>query len=311
MRILLLAREYTDPAQLSNFSAVYSYFLARALREAGADIVFANPGNKPAAYVALDLEGIDHILAVRNQHFIKAGLGCVRALRERFRGTITQINDSRIYCPIVDCTFTARDPLVMPGNHHVGWAADPEMCAPAQKTGELMILIDHPDYAAHRLEKDRSADIRRQVQALIDTPDLWRSRFERVAVCEIRDGEIAEADLTSLPGEFTRQHVPYPDACAAYGRAVLFMVTHRESLGLGVLETAMCGALPVVPAGFVAPDRLRTIRHVGYDRDVPWSKIFRSIDIDASRSEAMQNTWEAVATRMLQWFERAVARAAA
>jgi hypothetical protein len=70
-----------------------------------------------------------------------------------------------------------------------------------------------------------------------------------------------------------------------------------------VLETAMAGALPVVPKGFVRRDRLATVRHIEHVGQVPWSDVLDRIDIAASRDVAVKNTWSAVAARMLVYFD--------
>lgn len=301
MRLLLLGQEIRDLAEVHNFSGVYSFFLARALREAGAEVVFADPPPDPSAYRRLDLAGADHIVGLHSRHFDRAPHGCLRALRLRFRGAITQLSDRPLKAQLVDCTFTGRDDKGMPRNHCIGWAADPDICRPLQKPGELMILIDHPDYVPAR-GWDRSEDVKRVVREFVDSR-LWASRFDRVEVFEIADGAIVPCDLDTVL-TFTRCHIPYQDACAAYGHASLFMVTHREGLGLTVLETALCGALPVAPRGFIQPDRLSTVRHVEYDDAIDWTAVLDTIDVEASRRAAMANSWAAVAGRILEWFRR-------
>jgi hypothetical protein len=301
MRLLLLGNEVRDLAEVHNFSGVYSYFLARALREAGAEVVFADPRPDAAAYLLLDLDGVDHVLGMHSRHFDRAPAECLAVLRGRFRGAVTQLADRPLRHQRVDCTFTARDDKGIPTNHCIGWAAEPDVCRPAQRPGEMMILIDHPDYVPDR-GWDRSVEVKRQVLRLIQSPALWSRRFDCVTAFEIADGAIVPC---CFDGEqpFTRRHMPYPDACAAYGRASLFLVTHRESLGLTVLETALCGALPVVPKGFIQPDRLATIRHVEYEGAIDWPAVLDMIDVEASRELAMANSWARVAGRMLEWFE--------
>lgn len=300
MRLLLLGQEIRDLAEVHNFSGVYSYFLARALREAGAEVRFSDPSKDGLSYRLLDLSGVDHIVGMHSRHFDQAPAVCLEELRARFKGAVTQMSDRPLRHQRVDCTFTARDDKGIKTNHCIGWAADPDVCQPRQQPGELCILIDHADYVPDR-GWDRTAEVKRMVRDLSCRPQLWSDRFERVEVLEIADGAIGLADLTTVR-PFSRQHMPYPDACAAYGRASLFMVTHRESLGLTALETALCGALPVVPKGFIQPDRLATIRHVEYDGAIDWPAVLDAIDIEASRQMAMANSWAAVAGRMLEWF---------
>lgn len=300
MRLLLLGQEIRDLADVHNFSGVYSFFLARALREAGAEVCFSDPSRDGLSYRLLDIAGVDHIVGMHSRHFDQAPADCLIELRARFRGAVTQMSDRPLRHQMVDCTFTARDDKGIRGNHCIGWAADPDVCRPGQFRSELMILIDHPDYVLDR-GWDRTAAVKSHVREFMATRSLWADGFDWVPAFEIADGEIVPCDFETVR-PFSRRHIPYPDACAAYGRASVFMVTHRESLGLTVLEAAMCGALPVVPKGFIQPDRLATIRHVEYEGALAWPAVLDAIDIEASRQMAMVNSWASVAGRMLEWF---------
>lgn len=300
MRLLLLGQEIRDLAEVHNFSGVYSYFLARALREAGAEVRFSDPPKDGLSYRLLDLSGVDHIVGMHSRHFDQAPADCLIELRARFKGAVTQMSDRPLRHQAVDCTFTARDDKGIKTNYCIGWAADPVLCQPTQQPGDLMILIDHPDYVEKR-GWDRSADVKRQVREFVSAWHLWADRWDRVPVFEIADGEFVSADLT-LVKPFSRRHMPFELACDMYCQTSLFMATHRESLGLTALETALCGALPVVPKGFIQPDRLATIRNVEYDGAIDWPAVLDAIDVQASRDVAQANSWAAVAGRMLGWF---------
>jgi hypothetical protein len=75
-------------------------------------------------------------------------------------------------------------------------------------------------------------------------------------------------------------------------------VTHPESVGLVVLETAMAGALPVVPQGFIPADRLATVRHIEWGKNIPWKKVLMTVNPQKSRKTALVNTWDQVALRI-------------
>lgn len=281
MRLLLLGTEIQHVGQIRNYSGVWSFFLARELARLGHEVVFGT-----------EAAGFDHVIALGNRYFERAPK-TYRELRAGCHGAVTQISDFPTLRKSCDCNFTVRADRTLPGNRWIGWAADPEICRPAQESRTLNILIDHPDYVTGR--GDITATVLRQVQR------LTKAIAEPLRVRQIVDGEIREARFDGRVPTFTRKHVPFVEACMSYSQAHLFMVTHPESVGLSVLETALCGALPVVPRGFVAADLLATVRHASYDREIDWPAVLSSVDPASSRLAALQNTWPAVAGRIVEW----------
>ena len=80
------------------------------------------------------------------------------------------------------------------------------------------------------------------------------------------------------------------------------MVTHPESVGLVVLETSLAGALTVSPNNYINQDRLDTVRHYKYlpNTDIEWDKVLGMINPSASRNCALNNSWDAVAKRLIK-----------
>jgi hypothetical protein len=299
MRLLIVGPRIDDIKDVRNFSGVWAYYLAREFAKRGVALRYSPQlKNTPAAeivrhYDALDLSGVDHVLALGVGYFDRIPQECIASLKQRCAGLITQTHDRPSANRSVDLTFGIRQPRKNAGRYQwIGWAADPDLCRPRQIASRCQILIDHPDYG------DRITD---------RTPSVTKSVLEfstaypgkNIVVRRIADHGVVDCLDTNVP-TYTRAHQPYAAMCAEYGRADIFMVTHPESVGLTALECAMAGALIVAPVSFIATDLLSTIRHVSYVRDVPWAKVTRDLNVSSSRARAMGNTWEAVADRILK-----------
>jgi hypothetical protein len=110
---------------------------------------------------------------------------------------------------------------------------------------------------------------------------------------------VVDVDLDNLQIErYDRTAIPFSEITKEHCAAHIFCVTHPESVGLVVLETAMAGALPVVPKGFIPKDRLDTVRHVEWQRFINWENVLSKLDIETSRTMALDNTWDAAASRI-------------
>lgn len=309
MRLMLIAPELNDISQVKSFSGVWSWYLAAEMRRRGIDVCFdaplhlssMEPNEIVRHYQKLDLDGVDHILALGTRYFERVPLDCGEVLMRRMKGAVVQLHDAGRPEPTCDCTFTLRSDRVDDRNYYVGWAADHELIKPKQIDGELRILIDHPDYSL-----DRTADISKRMIAeclLLKNSRVWRGSYNSVRIRRLTDGGIEDICEGSVANPYERKTVPFNEVCEEYCKTSVFVVTHPESVGLSVLETAMAGALVVVPKKFIQPDRLATVRAFRIFEGIPWSDVIEQIDIKASRKKAIKNTWKAVAAKMLLFFK--------
>jgi hypothetical protein len=136
---------------------------------------------------------------------------------------------------------------------------------------------------------------------------LWRDiprKFASVRVRRLINGGAEDVNITDpIVRKFDRKHVPFEDIAREYRKTTVYLVTHKESVGLTCLELAYCGALVVASKGLIYQDRLDTVRHVLYEGvRAPWSTIIDQINIMESSVFAYQQSWDKVADRMLQWF---------
>lgn len=264
-------------------------------------------------YRQLDLSSIDHILALGSKwlrYFERVPEACGRMLMERCRGVVCQLHAHMTQEPAsCHCTLAMlKDGQQNAHSRYVGWGADPELLMPNQDPDELRILVDHADYATGGWRYDITGRVMVECLDFAES-ELWRERFRSIRLRRFVNGGFDDFDRDSDMSEYVRIGVPYPEAAAEYRAAHLYMVTHRECVGMSVVETAMAGALPVVPfagpAGphklFVPRDRLQTVRHVVYSTSyVPWGGLLNTIDVEASRRVALKNSWAAMVDKMLR-----------
>jgi hypothetical protein len=317
MKLLVIGPDITDIRRVKNFTGVQAFYLCRELRKRGVELHFVKPKAPDILehLARVDGMGCDHCLALGLRWFTHQVPGCSAVMKTKVKGAVTQLHDGVVYeslMPLmnaVDCTFMFRDDRVRTRDwirycnsyHHIGWAADPDHLYPEQKRGELRILIDHPYY------KSGQPDITEAVT--VDTTmfahtGAWQTKYNHVRVRRLINGGAEDVGINDAPlKSFERQHVPFPDICTEYRRTHVYMVTHKESVGLTCLELAYCGALVVAPVGMIYTDRLDTVRHVLYEgARAPWGQILNSIDIASSALEAREQRWDLVVDRMLQWF---------
>jgi hypothetical protein len=297
MRILVIADEVASKDCVYSFKTLWTWYVTDALSRLGAGICFAPPIRNPEVsdkailrnFRELSLDGVDHILALGHRYFEHVPKEVSAELRARCHGLVTQTHESARRNRRVDYTFTMTEVPAELSEHNVcvGWAADAELLWPAQKPQELRILIDHPEYHCDGTRADR-------------TPKILRECEEFMVSQRWREWGYKSIDLRHLPVA----GAAFPEICAEHRRCQLFMVTHRETCGFSAIESAMAGGLPVVPEGFIPPDRLETIRHIAYERDdpIPWDDALDSVDPIASRFQAADQTWRSLVEKMMAVF---------
>jgi hypothetical protein len=262
----------------------------------------------------LDVKGYDAVIGLGLRYFstVPRNIGEILLKKLGRRGLLCQIHDgSRLDNDPVDVTFTLKDdshryPFGSDANRYVrhrsyneyiGWAADPAINVSNQSQQDLRILVDHTNYGDN--PTDNTEKILEDIKQFVDS-GIWRDRWKSVSVRRFDSGGAVDVDLDN-PGpveRYDRRAISFTKICREHGAAHVFCVTHPESVGLVVLETAMAGALSVVPRGFVPLDRLNTVISVEYDEQIPWEQVLEKIDPEASREVAIKNSWEIVCKRI-------------
>ena len=318
MKLLVVGPDIQDIRKVKNFTGVQAFYLARELRARGVELQFIkNKHPHPTEYFAdVDGAGCDHVLALGLRYFTHQPEGCATILATKVPGAVTQLHDGLVHESLarlmmgVDCTFTFRDDSgrtrdwerYATSNHYIGWAADPDLLYPEQKPNVLRILIDHPYYKSGT--PDITKAVTEDVLSFAYTGGWIKRGYNHITVRRLVNGGAEDVTIKNAETKlFDRKHVPFPDIANEYRKATVYMVTHKESVGLTCLELAMCCALTVASDGLIYQDRLDTIRHVRYEGiRAPWGKVLDEIDIKASAAVAREQTWAKVADRMLTWF---------
>lgn len=187
----------------------------------------------------------------------------------------------------------------------MGWATDPKVNKPRQISRNLGILVDHTNYGDNII--DRTQDVLTEIKKFVDSK-IWASTYDTVSVRRFDSGRVVDVDFDNLDiKRYDRTPIPFTEITKEHCVAHIFCVTHPESVGLVVLETAMAGALPVVPKGFVPQDRLDTVRHIQWENHIDWNLVLGAIDTKQSREVALKNTWDAAANRIYNALNRRLA----
>lgn len=257
----------------------------------------------------IDVDGCHAIITLGLRFYSKISPDTVEVLRSRFSGLLCQVHDgSRLDYDPVDITFTFKDDDRRMSdnnkrferhkkfNEYMGWATDFNINTPGQSSTDLRILVDHTNYGDNPV--DETVTVLEEIKKFIDS-ELWKTKFESVSVRRFDSGRVVDVDFDNLHiTKYDRTTIPFQEITKEHCAAHIFCVTHPESVGLVVLETAAAGALPLVPKGFVPDDRLATIRHVEWKDSIDWEKVLASLDIPMSRKVALKNTWDAAAGRI-------------
>ncbi len=323
MKILLLhpGRMPQSRENINCFSDVWAYYLATELKrhvKLKLDMIPLTLKDQELVnwFAEMNVDGYDAVIAVGLRYFSTVPREIGEVLRKKlYPGFLCQLYDgSRLDNDPVDITFTFRDdsfryPRDGEANryvrHHsynawVGWAADPELNSPAQDPTDLRILVDHTNYGKD--SHDVTLDILAQIKEFVNSGD-WSKKYQSVSVRRFVSGGVEDVDLTKIDSveRYDRSKtIPLTEVCKEHSAAHVFCVTHPESVGQVVLETATAGALIVTPADFIAADRLATVRSVIWKDKIDWAAVLRKINVARSRELALKNSWEQVAKNIRQ-----------
>ena len=321
MKVLILypGKIPASPRHIECFSDVWVYYLTNELKRHLAVDSQSIPsrlseGELLKWFENLNVDEYDAIIALGLRYFstVPREIGETLLKKLNRQGFLCQVHDgSRLNNDPVDITFTLKDdstryPFGSDANRYVrhrsyneyiGWAADPNINVPAQDPENLRILVDHTNYGPNPI--DNTEKILKDIKSFIDNGE-WRSRWKSVTVRRFDSGGAVDVDFDNIHNikKYDRRAIPFTEICKEHGAAHIFCVTHPESVGLVVLETAMAGALSVAPAGFIPKDRLDTVRAVEYQDSIPWTEVLERIDPKQSRKVALENSWTNVCKRI-------------
>ena len=312
--ILTPGKQPSGIDDITCFSEVLNYYFPPALAQEALTTVYKIPLTINGFFEAIeniDFSGVDAVVTLGLRYYSRVPES-VNLIRQRFDGLLCQFHDgSRFDYDSVDLTLTFKNdtPRLSDNpmwfarhvkfNEYVGWAADEKLCKPNQDSDTLTILVDHTAYGDPELV-DYTAEILKSIREFIES-NAWASTYKAVVVKRFISGQVETVNFDTVSIEpYDRKGIPFSKACEEYSSAHVFCVTHKESVGLVVLETALAGALVVAPTGCIPRDRLETVRHYEYTGPIDWNAVISQINPSESRAVAMPNSWNAVAKNVVR-----------
>ena len=99
----------------------------------------------------------------------------------------------------------------------------------------------------------------------------------------------------------SRYGLNHVDACKEYSKADLFVVTHPESMGLSVIESAMAGCLVLSPKGYIKSSLIKPLHHIEFEsvENIPWQKAIDGINHKLARSKASKFNWSNLSNKII------------
>ncbi|EKR7202973.1 hypothetical protein P8724_005072, partial [Escherichia coli] len=177
-------------------------------------------------------------------------------------------------------------------NKHVGWAANQDLFHLETKTDDVLrIFVDHAAFDVSGF--DHSLSILMNLQRL--TVPYEARTLTDDGLITIDPGNISVTPYRRTP-------VPATEFAAELRKSDVFIVTHPESLGLTVLEAAMCGALVLTPPDCLPPDRLALVNHMVIKSRIDWDEVIARVDRVKNAEKVQCHTWSAIAEKMLETF---------
>ncbi|WP_370608302.1 glycosyltransferase [Citrobacter meridianamericanus] len=313
MKLLIIGTQKNSLEDVKCYSDMWMYHLCSAFQSLGVELVFHRayaPDEDPVAFAdsVISLVKITTPAAILSpgvRDFTRIPLTIGERLRNFAGVPVTQIYDgSLLDSAPVDITFTVRDdtwkfqdnkPRLFRHqryNKYVGWAADSSLFYPEKKQHEqLRIFIDHAAFDVSGF--DHSLTIMMNLRQLSAMGVSFVART-------LTDEGIADVDPENICLKpYRRNGVSAIEFAAELRQADIFIVTHPESLGLTVLEAAMCGALVLTPDHCIAPDRLQLVNHQVITSKIDWAKALVAVDREANAERVAGFTWEAVARNII------------
>ena len=171
---------------------------------------------------------------------------------------------------------------------YIGWTCDDSLCTPKQVKGRIQILIDHNYYGRHQnmLKNDLTEDITYQVCEFAKN-----HKEHQVIVRRFIAGGVETVDINN-PQKMSKyvqgSGLSYEEACAEYCKTDIFIVTHKECMGLSVLESAMSGALVLTPEEYIKDDLLKHVHHLPFKTSINWNEAIENLNIQKSRKRVIK-----------------------
>lgn len=262
---------------ISNLTTIYAYMIRKYLSKLG-DYSFTIAEFKMSNAEIGKLPMFDHCIVTPPR-------GCdfsrpyIRLIKQKVRGKMYSLCENNKKVVSEDTLFYMLG-KPNPRSIRTYWGCDFELLLPEKEEGMINILMDHQYYGP------RNSDIfRRDVSAkYVDSILALKQTRQDVNAVQIGCGRV----FPIVPGYKVQRFVQvcgldFRSMYKEYNKANIFMITHPESFGFSIVESAAAGALIVTPAGYLHPELLKLVHHVIIDpNNIDWNKVFSAININKS-----------------------------
>jgi hypothetical protein len=319
--------EEMEKRHIKSTSTLYKYYVGKKLLELGAkvDCRYAGASREPdwdAFFRGLEKylkeNGPYHsVISMAQRGYLSRGEVVGKryySLLKKYCKRVTTICDNAYYIGFADMTYYAvpMRPIDIKGADHkkfldtrtkfVGWAADPTTCIYNKKPNDrkIRILIDH-SYYGNRPYKESSEQIIHSAEKYLQQShknyDVIFKRF------------VSEKGIDTIKesGNYfeifnRRKGLNHLDACKYYSESDIFVVTHAESMGLSVIESAMAGCLVMSPTHYIKSSLLKPLHHLEFSlkREIPWDKAIKMIDHKKAYTMAKEFNWSKVSSAIAE-----------
>lgn len=248
-------RRASSPENATGLRHVRAYWLGKAFRELGVEtLTLPSAGDFPA--------DCDHLL-VLNRKLLEDPLW-IRQAKSRIRGLVCSIVDGCVQATLEDqAFFCLASQWKRPRCSWIGLAADGRLFQPGPAGVGVRVLVDHPHYAGR---PDDSA-------LLLDSLNGHGFEVKRLGQLDLLGRYIGP--------------VSHAAAARLHAWADIFATTHRESLGVSVIEAALAGNLIVHREGHLKPAILDGLCCVAWTEKPDWSEAAANIDRHGCRQAAL------------------------
>lgn len=321
MRLLLIGKKIASKEDIRSFSEMQNYYIGLSLRKIGVEIIQRDylfnedPDFIKNFYLSAAVDNnVDYILASGVRYFTQIDKSVGEYLAKKFRGTVAQLHDSSLLDGFpVDVNLTLRDDSDYyradsiqrferhsKYNKYVGWAASNELFYPEQIDNDVLrVFVDHPTF--HYVSFDHSLNIfmaLKSLKKMIESTG-W-GRFKKIVVKTLTDEGIQEVDLNNFCVKpYARTSVPAEKFAQELRGSHIFCVTHKESLGLSVLESAMCGCYILIPHGCIPDSLSGIVRSQVFSGNINWDSILENIRPDINSAYVQKYSWDALANNIV------------
>ena len=321
MKILLIGNEVSDRYKIKNYSDVWSFYLSKSLKKYGVDLSYlsqngcdSNDYQNKVVDAAL-VNDCDHIVALGVRFFSRIESEIGKSISKKFHGLVCQIHDASLLDSFpVDMNLTVRDDAYrfadnannrmtrhLQYNRYIGWAADKDLFYPEKIDDAIFrVFVDHSTFTES--SPDNTLNILMSLSRF--RKDVRYGKFNGYSDVEVltlgNDGvEIVDLDNICVK-PYNKYSVPIEELAINLRRSHVFFATHKESVGLSILEAAFAGNFIVAPEGAINPDRISCVRHHVFSSTVDWGLVVDSISPEKSSLYVQGHNWDNVAIRVVK-----------